>query len=98
MEKSFEDKDYDWDKYYDEVILTEVSLQVFSGDIEHNDCIDNTGLSSLDMCLFRNFEIGTWEELCILKNRVWGKIKDLEGGADLSDYECSKPKGFFLNR
>jgi len=98
MEKSFGQKDYDWDGYFDEVILKELALGVFCGDVEHSDYSSSICLTSLEYFLLENFEIQTFEELQDLKMRVQAKVIDLEGGSNLSNYECEKPKGFFRNR
>jgi len=93
-----EKKKFKEEKESDEIILDQLSLELFSGDIKEDYYSERSYLTSLDYHLYRSFGIDSFEKLILLRNKVLAKLSDLEGGSDLSDYECYKPKGVFLNR
>lgn len=95
MEKDFEESELNSKDQQDEVILGDISKMVYCGDISDNDYSPRTGLTSLEYLLFRNFDANTWGEVCDLKKKIYGKVIDLCGGSDLSNFECDKPKGLF---
>lgn len=98
MEDFFGEKDFNEEKEFDEIILDQLSLELFSGDIKEDYYSIRSDLTSLDYHLYRSFGIDSFEQLVSLKKRVLAKRSDLEGGSNLLDFECDKPKGVFLNR
>ncbi len=90
MGNSLEQEDSDFEKECDEIILDEISRRMFSGDIKDNDYSSKTGLTSLEYFLLRNFEISTWKEVSDLKKKVYGRVMNLNGGSNMSEFE-SRP-------
>lgn len=98
MEDFLGEKDVNEEKEFDEIILDQLSLELFSGDIKESSYSERSDLTSLDYHLYRSFEIDSFEKLVSLKKRVFAKLSVLDGGSNLSNFECDKPKGLFLNR
>lgn len=86
MEDFFEESELNSKDKGDEIILDEISRRVFCGDIKHDDYSPRICLTSLEYFLLTNFEINTYKELYDLKMKVYGKVIDLGGGSNLSDY------------
>ncbi len=97
MESFFEGNELNSEEA-DEIILDDISRRVFCGDIDDKYHSSETGLTSLEYLLLRNFGADTDEEIYDLKSKIHGKLLDLSGGSDLSNFECDNPKGIFLNR
>ncbi len=98
MEDFLGEKDFDEEKEVDEIILDQLSLELFSGDIKEDYYSERSDLTALDYHLYKSFGIDSFEQLVSLKKRVLAKRKDLEGGSNLLDFQCDKPKGLFRNR